>query len=282
MENLNKVFVIGTLVEVNTRKDEKDGKNYIGGSFVVESEGNLIEFKLFSYQLTKEGKPNKKYTNYENLQNLIGSRVRVPGEISGRALYNESKAQVIPFAELNAGFVNLAKDTEQDTRTFEFSGFVTETLHERENQEGDLLYYEMSIGQANYSGENLNVVKFRVDKDSAKMVSVISDIYVANSTVSINGLISYVPHTETVKTEVAFGEAIVKTFNSVRKSFIITGGKEPISGETAYTDQQIEKLQEAYQNYLLDVEKKSKEETLSGKTVVTPKPAQTNKIGGLL
>jgi hypothetical protein len=135
MENLNKIYVVGTLTEVELRKGNKDGKEYVGGSCIITVNGQPIEIKFFSNQLKKDGTVNKKYNNILELENMKGRRVTVNGELGSRAFYQASTAQTITFNEINGGFFNLAKDTVADVATFEYSGYVTRPLYERFNKE---------------------------------------------------------------------------------------------------------------------------------------------------
>lgn len=279
MENLNKIYVVGTLTEVEIRKGSKDGKEYVGGSCVVTVNGQPIELKFFSNQLKKDGTVNKKYNNILELENMKGRRVSVNGELGSRAFYQASAGQVITFNELNGGFFNLAKDTVADVATFEFSGYVIRPLYERLNKEEKLIAYEMEIGQADYTGENLRVIRFTVDKDSAKIVSAIQGSYTKGATVSINGEIHYQINEVEKKEEVAFGEPIVKKFTNVIKTFLITGGKPVIVSEAAYTPAQISALETAYSEYLQSVEKEAKSQVQSGQVAVTPAPARNTKQG---
>lgn len=283
MEKLNKVFVVGTLREVSTKKGTTEqGKNYIAGSFKVESEKSLIEFKFYSNELTEKGTLSKRYTNYLELENFLNLKVKVSGDISGRVFYQISQGQSINFNELNASFVNLAKETEQDTATFEYFGFVTKPLYERLNEKEELVAYEIEIGQANYREDNMQIIKFTVNPESKNIVREISNAYTKDKTVSILGKIYYIPFETTKTEEVAFGEPIVKVFNSVRKMFVITGGNKPVVDETAYTKEQIGQLQSAYNDFLEKIEKEAKEDVQSGKAVTVEKPANTSNINRLL
>jgi hypothetical protein len=279
MENLNKIYVVGTLTEVELRKGEKDGKAYVGASVVVTVNGQPIELKFFSNQLKKDNTANKKYQNILDLEGMKGRRVTVNGELGNRGFYQASAGQVITFNELSGGFVNLAKDTVADTATFEYAGYVVRPLHERLDKEEKLIAYEMEIGQADYTGENLRVVRFTVGKESTKIIAAIQGSYAKGATVSINGEIHYQVNEVEKREEVAFGEAIVKKFTNVIKTFVITGGKPVIVSEEAYTPAQISALEAAYSEYLLSLEKEAKTQAQSGQVAVTPAPAKSSKAG---
>lgn len=284
MERTNKVYVIGTLAQVkDTRSGEKDGIHWIAGTAVVTSGKSEFEFKYYSSAKTQAGKDNSRYANYINLTDKVGERVKVNGEISGRIWYNAAQGQIINFNELSAGFFNTPKPTEADVATFEYSGFVTKPLYERYNKDEELIAYEMEIAQANYAGNNMQIVRFTVDKDNPQIVAAVEKAYVKGTTVAINGVIRYEVFTEEKVEPVAFGEPVVKTFQNTRKLFLITGGKEPILEDgAAYTPQQIATLQSAYNDYLAQTEKEAKERNASGSSVSKSAPATGNNQDRLL
>lgn len=284
LERTNKVYVIGTLTQVkDTRTGEKDGTPWLAGTAVVKSGDNEFEFKYYSSKLTNAGKENSRYANYQNLASRVNERVKVNGEVSGRLWYNEGQGQVINFNELSAGFFNTPKPTEQDTATFEYSGFVTKAIYERYNKDEELIAYEMEIAQANYNGDNMQIVKFTIDKDNPKIISAIEKSYSKGTTVFVLGEIRYEVVMEEKIEEVAFGNPIVKKYQNTRKSFVITGGKQPIVEDgQAYSNADIAKLQSAYQDYLAQLEKDAKERNADGDSAVKKAPAASNNQDRLL
>lgn len=284
MERTNKIYVIGNLAQVkDTRNGDKDGIPWVAGTAVVTSGDSEIEFKYYASAKTQKGTENSRFANYVTLSDRIGERVKVNGEINGRVWYNEGQGQVINFNELSAGFFNTPKPTEGDVATFEFSGFVTKPLYERYNKDEELIAYEMEIAQANYAGNNLQIIRFTVDKNNPQIVSAIESSYTKGTTVAINGEIRYEVTIEEKTEEVAFGDPIVKKYQNTRKSFIITGGKQPLIDEgIAYTPAQIAALQSTYNDYLAQVERDAKERNASGGSAIKPAPAAGNNQDRLL
>ena len=81
----NKVTVKGTLAEVNTEvKTASDGRKYIGGKIVVrvvqDGVENLIDMKIFAFEMTKTNTVSKLFTAYTKLEGLLNKRVAVEGE----------------------------------------------------------------------------------------------------------------------------------------------------------------------------------------------------------
>jgi len=269
MERMNKVYVIGTLIQIKDtregvkRNDKNEEIPWLAGTAVVKSGKNDFEFKFYSSAKTSEGKDNSRYANYQTLAGRVDERVKISGELSGRIWYNEGQGQIINFNELSAGFFNTPKTTEVDVSTFEYSGFVVKPIHERMDKEGkELLAYEMEIGQANYRGDNMQIVKFTIEKDNTNIFNAVQGAYYKGATVSVNGVIHYITVTETKTEEVMFGDPITKTFQNIRKTFVITGGKAVMTDDgIAYSEMQIGKLEAAYTAYMVEAEKKAKDNT---------------------
>lgn len=283
MERTNKIFIIGTLIDVrDVREGEKDGKKWLAGTAIVSSGKSEIELKYFSSEKTKDGNPNKRYANYASLPSKIGTRVRVNGELSGRVFYNSAQGQLVNFNEVTAGFFNDARPGDEDTATFEFGGFVTRPLYERLNKEEKLVAYEFELGQANYNGDGMQIVKFTVDKNSDKIANAIRSAYLKGTTVQISGTINYIVTIVEKTEEVAFGDPITKTFQSTLKTFNVTGGKQPIIDDSAYTAAQINKLEAAYRDYLAKVENDAKNRSDSGADAPGNAPSGSSTPDSLL
>lgn len=281
MENVNKTYVVGTLKDVEIREGESDRGTYMAGKFkVAVSEENIVEHTFFSYEMTQNNTISSRYRNYQGIKDMEGQRVKVTGSINSRAFYSSREGQVIHFNEVSTSFVNIAKDTDENTSTFEYSGYVIKPLHERNDKEGNLVSYEIEVGQADYKGENLVLVKFSVNPDMGAMVNSIQEHYTKNTTISIVGEIKHRVSIVEQKVEVMFGEPTVKHFENVIKTYEITGGKEPIMTDAAYTQAQIKKLEDSYQNYLTKIEEDAKNQVESGKTTVADAPAKkdTHKL----
>lgn len=283
MERTNKIYVIGTLIaNRDVRTGVKDGKKWIAGTAVIKSGDSEIELKYFSTDKTKDGAPNKRFANYESLDSKIDTRIRANGELAGRVFYNAAQGQIINFNEVSGGFFNEARPTDEDVATFEFGGYVIKPLHERLNKEEKLIAYEIELGQANYNGDGMQIVKFTIDKDSPKIINAIQNSYSKGTTVQINGSINYIVSILEKTEEVAFGEPIVKSFSSVLKTFLIAGGKQPIIDETAYTALQINKLEAAYRDFLTEVEREAKTRSDSGADAPGNAPSGSSTPDSLL
>jgi hypothetical protein len=283
MERTNKVYIVGDLQEVTLREGDKDGKSYIAGDIAVQvAEDNLIELKFFSFATTADGKANKRFANFKDLEAMKGRRVKVSGELSGRAFYQAGQGQVITFNEVTASFVNLAKDTDANVATFEYSGFVYKPLLDRTNEKEELVGYDLEVAQANYKGDAMQVIRFSIDKEAMNIANSVRSHYIKHATVTFSGIVKHTPSTQTKVEEVEFGDPLVKTFTSVKKQYLITGGKAPITTEVAYTAAQIQGLESSYTQYLASVEADAKEKATSGEIASNPQPAKKSDINNFI
>lgn len=260
---INKVYVVGTVQEVNTNiRSTSDGRNYINGKVVIKTIVNdvesLVEMKVLAFEKTKSGEDNKVYINYTKLDGQLGKRVKVSGEFREGSMIDQSNGGVRHFNEIYLKFINPAKADDADCATFEYSGFVVKPLYERKNKEDELLGYRIEVGQANYNNTAMQVIRFDVNKNDLNIAQAIEANYVTGSTVSFSGNITYVSRTEVKTEEVAFGDPITKTFVVSDKNFRITGGNEPFDEEdpAAYSMEEIKKYVEAYK--AADVERVEK------------------------
>ena len=250
---VNKVYVVGTVQEVNTNiRTSNDGRDYINGKVIVKTVINdvesLIEMKVLAFAKTKSGDDNRVYQSYTKLDGYLGKRVKISGEFREGSMINQTSGGVNHFNEIYLKFVNPAKVDDMDCATFEYSGFVVKGLYERKDKEDTLLGYRIEVGQANYNDTSMQVIRFDVHKDDLNIANVIESNYLVGSTVSFNGNITYISRKETKTEEVAFGDPVVKTFVVSDKTFRITGGNEPYGDEdpATYTQAEIKKFVEAY------------------------------------
>ena len=279
---VNKVFVVGTVQEVDTTiRQTGDGRDYINGKIVIkvgeDDSANLVEMKVLAFAKTKNGDDNKIYQSFTKLDAYNGKRVKISGELRDGSMVRQD-GSVIHFNEVYVKFVNNAKADDIDCATFEYSGFVVKGLYERKDKDDNLLGYRIEVAQANYNNTNMSVIRFDVHKDDLNIANVIESNYVVGSTVSFSGSISYTTHIQTKTEAVAFGDPIVKTYTAVDKVFRITGGNEPYGEEDplAYPTAEIKALVEAYKK--ADQERIAKAATSEEATPATPQGQAVSKL----
>lgn len=288
--NKNNVYIIGEMVEVKDFKTltyGADAKEAVSATVVVkcmigETE-NLIEARTFISRYTSKGTENKNYATIMNINNMLNKRIVISqGNLQSDRFWSSQSQQLVNSTKINFNLIRLARSTEnEDKATFEFGGFVTRPLAEICDEDGNVKYYQITLGQANYKEDNMFEVSFIVDKNNAKAVKVIDANYEAGKTVEINGICQTLVSQHTVETEVAFGDPVIKTYTNVDKKYIITGGSEPVTGEGEHTDEVIGRLVAAYRQSGEDIQNAKKD--ASGTSTTAPgAKSKKSSLAGLI
>ena len=256
--NINKVYVVGTVEEVNTEVREGNGKKFITGKVVIKvvddnKKESLVETKVLAFEKNKKGETSKVYTAFSRLDGYLGKRVRATCELRDDAMVR-GDGTVTHFNTIMLKFIGDARSEEVDAARFEFSGFVVKGLYERRNSQDELLGYRLEVAQQNYNGTNMNVIRFDIDKNDTSIASAIEANYTLGATIQFEGSISYTTTVETKVAEVAFGEATPKTYVKVDKTYRITAGNEPFDDDNpgTYTNDEIKNLVAAYKQADID------------------------------
>lgn len=291
LNNKNNVYIVGELVEIKSFKEGVwgDDKKYVTANVVVKSNVNgqelLTEARTFINEKTASGTVNKNYTTVLNINDLLGKRVVISGaNLTSERFWSARTNQLVNSTRINFNLIRAARANEnEDKVTFEFGGFVTRPIKEVTDENDEVKYYQISIGQATYKEDNMFEVNFIVDKDNVKAVQVIGDQYVSGATVEVSGICRTIVNKRIVATEVAFGEAIPKEYINTDKKFVITGGSEVISGEGEYTEEVINNLVKIYSDTGKEIQAKAasaeKTSTASASPAAKPKPKNTNLAG---
>lgn len=279
---LNKVYIVGTVAEVDVmERTSGAGKNFISGKVIVkcviDNKDNLVEVRVIANENNKDGSVNKMFTTYKNLPALLGKRVRVQGELNDESMINDD-GTVRHFNTIRGTFFNNARNDEEDSCTFEYSGFVTKGIVERKNKDDELIGFRIEIAQANYNNTNMRNIRFDVNKNDINIAQAIESNYLVGSTVKIQGKISYDTRTEVREEEVSFGEANKKTVVYTDKVYRIVGGQEPYDegAPEVYSTEEIKTLVNAYKT--ADAEKVEKAKSANEE----PVSAAGKAMGGLI
>lgn len=262
----NEFTVIGTLVDVDLKtKESRKNQTYISGDITLEvGKDNLVEIKLFSFQFVNgTTRVNKFFETYQDLENRVGERIKVNGNIDERRFYDENNNQLVSFNYNNGRFINDVKADEKDVAEFEFSGYVEKTLRERLDKEDNLLHYELVMAQANYNNEKPVVVKLAVPKSERKAIDYMQTNYERGVTVTVKGEIRVVTEEVQKTEETAFGEDITKTFTNSFKTYDILSGTEPVDGKGQYSARDIRDFAEAYEDEGVKLQREAKNRTES-------------------
>lgn len=269
----NKVWITGELTEYDlTIRQDNENREYISGQVVIKSiingEEQLTPVDLYSRAITAAGAPNKLYASYVALENKIGKRVTIQGEIQENRYFQENSGQVVSYNRIAGRFINDARANQEDRVDFAFAGYIVSPVSERLNQKGDVLFHEITIAEANYNGEFPIYVKFIVT--SPKIVSAIQQLYQKGDTVKVYGKYLVSSSSEEVVEEVTFGEPISRVYTSTFRNLVIESGTEPIENG-AYSPETIAELDNAYAERGVDIESKGRNVTVSADTPTVKK-----------
>mgnify|MGYP003497735368 FL=1 len=171
LERTNKCYFVGELVEVKdhrltsyTNKRTGAPVEAISTTIVVKcminDEENVFALSAFCNKINNDGSTNKNYNKLVNVKELVGRRVVISGaRLVGDRFWSKQNEQLVPAQKFDFSMIREASDKEtEDKAEFEFSGFVVRELAEKCDSEGNLLYYQMTIGQATYKEDKTNVI----------------------------------------------------------------------------------------------------------------------------
>lgn len=232
----NTFKVVGKLVsqdlKVGQRKDGKGG--FISGNAVVvanlDGRENEFEISFFTNQSTKDGKESQLFTSYSKLGDLVGKKIEVSGDIRESRFWSSNANQMVSSQKLSGRFVRGVAETTEDEASFELGGFVVEELVEKKNKDNDVYRYDLTLGQANYKGDNMSRFIVHVNPSAIEIKRGVEQYHVGQ-TVEVYGDLRFIVTKSTVeqKNEGGFGAPIVRTYVNKQHNFFITGGTAAIT-----------------------------------------------------
>jgi hypothetical protein len=246
-ERTNTIRIVGTLVENKLREDvakngKSAGKTYISGEIIIkcnlDGADELFPVHLYAFDVKQDGTPNKLFASYKNIANLVNRRIVVTGYFSERRFYSAKTAKIAAEQRLNGRFVSEAPIAETaDSATFSFSGYVASKLESKTRKDETAPYlYEIYFGQENNKATASSIFHFHVAPNRTDIINSINKLYTVGQTVKFAGDLRFVTQ-KIVKEEKApaFGQPTAHAFTVTNKYYYITSGDAPITGETAYT-----------------------------------------------
>jgi hypothetical protein len=287
----NNVYIVGELVEVKdfrTLQYGADNKNAVSATVVIKcnlgEQENLIEARTFISEMTSKGTVNKNYSTIMDIESLLNERVVISSaQLVSDRFWAANSQQLINTTRVNFTLIRKARAAEtEDKATFEFGGFVYTPLQEVLDENQDTKYYQMTLGQANYKGDNMFTVNFIVDKDNIAAIKSIQENYEQYATVEISGVLQTIVTQSTKETPVAFGDPVVKTYNNVDKKYIITGGSEVVTGEGEYTEEVLKNLLTTYKEEAASIQAKASSADTKTSTPSAAPKAKKSSLAGLI
>ena len=243
-QSKNEVYISGILKELDVKeKTTGDGRDYVSVLATVradqEVDGEMTEneypVRLFAFKKKSNGEDNKLYPIYvkyaENFTSLSAaetpnqaSRVTVYGDrvnLSENIYYNANTQKLFEKSfQINANFLNAARESDEEGGHFELSGVIGKTYEETDKdgaETGRLIIDFIIIG---YNGR-ADVVKLYA-KGNAK--SFIEQNWNDGDTVKVTGDIVMSYKVDTILEEQGFGKPIERRVTTSRRELIITGG----------------------------------------------------------
>lgn len=238
-------------------KTSKGNEEYLSGVVTIETcvngETSLFDIEVYQKKLTKDGKPSVLFDTYLGLANKVGQKYTVNGSITENRFFDKKSSQLASAYKLAGKWFNPAKVGEPDCATFTFSGFVNKGLTERKSKDGNIICYDIEIGQASYNDDKCAIYKFQIDPSNAGVYNGIANNWQIGATVKFSGKLSCIVEQKTVEEKSGFGESVVKTYVNTTKRFWITGGDMPIMTGAQYSLADVQQLKTIYGNKDIEI-----------------------------
>jgi len=275
--------LIGTDLKEGNRKD--NGNGYISGTITVQSvfggETKEFDISLYANAQTQAKQPNKLYISYSKLNELVGKKVEVTGELRENRYWSTNAKQLVSAQQISGRFIRGVSESTEDEAKYELGGFVVSTLTERKNKNGEIYRYDLQLGQANYNGNMASIFTLHVKPTDTEIIRGLQNMYHPGDTVLINGILDYKVEVVTKESDnVGFGSGAVHTFTNRSRQLWVAGGSNIYTREEdgKYSELVIRDLIAAYK--AKDVELASKAE--NGDDKVEEKPAVTARQTSLI
>lgn len=277
----NTFKVVGRLQsqDLKTGNKKSNGDGYIYGKAVVianlAGEDNEFEISFLTNEKTKDGKVNQLYVSYSKLGDLVGKKVEISGEIRENRFWSTNGNQMSSAQQLSGKFVRGVSESTPDEGSFEIEGFVVEALKEKTNKDNEIYRYDLTLGQANYSGNNMSRFVLHVNPVDTAIVRGVQG-YQVGQTVRVQGDLRFIVKQVRVQEENAggFGTPATKVFMNKQRNFFITMGTAPYSDPSAgmYSMDVIRTLVAAYKARDVELANKAKD---SGSVSAEPVEQET-------
>lgn len=285
----NRCRIEGILSEINLdyKNFMKDGKETeaIAGEIKIYTEQKIndkvetleIPVQMFASKYTNKGSSNPAFESIERVMKEFSSiaavgidkadRVRITnGQIQMNEFYPIGSERLISHPRISCSFVSKVKPNEyKPTATFEAEFVVASKDYELDKEGNETGRYKIDAIIPQYGGKVDVVPMFSINEN---VTNAISEYWNQGDTVKASGKLLFSSKTETVLTEVDFGEPEEKTITTNISEFLITGGsQEPLSGEYAFS---IEDIQNALAERKAKLEAQKEKAASGTKSKSTP------------
>lgn len=277
----NTFKVVGRLSNVNlTNGNRKDnGAGFISGKATVISNlggrDNEFEISFYANQKTKEQKDSQLYISYSKMNELVGKKVEVTGEIRENRYFSVNANQMVSSQQLSGKFIRGVAETTADEGSYELGGFIVDTLKEKVSKKDNSIYlYELTLGQSNYSDTGMNRFVLHVNPSDTEIIHGAQN-YQIGQTVSVNGDLRFIVNVvQSQKDNTGgFGEPVTRTFTNRQHNFYIIGGSPVITDveKGMYPSDVIKSLVSAYKARDVELAGKAKENNPAPAVEESPK-----------
>ena len=233
----NKVFVEGTVSEVNFEIKQIDGKEAITGDIVIQlNDDSICTVDVFSYKFKKDGNENTVFKGLSTVMNEYKSIAKFGKEeadkvrISGAKLvvndYYNPSGELKSIVKVQTNFVNRMKQGEElnPKAEFEVEVFIHK-INDELNKNNELTGNKIISGLVPVYDGKIVPMDFIV-KDP-ELVQGIESLYEPGQTVKLYGDVNISITTTKTIIPVAIGKPkeVINTLTT--RELIITGGSEP-------------------------------------------------------
>lgn len=253
----NKVKIEGILSEIDLKPGSfvKDGKTIesIGGTIkvkvdqVINGEDTSLEIPvhMFASKTTNKGTPNPAYDSISKVMNEYVSIAAAPAGVPADKIritsgsinmneYHNANGDLVSFPRINTSFISKVKSANEFKPEATFSvQFVVANMADEVDREGNPTGRYKVRGIIPQYGGKVDVVDFIAANPN--VISAVSSYWNNGDTVQANGRLNFSSKTETIVTEVDFGEPVSSTRTINVSELVITGGSQnPLEGDFAY------------------------------------------------
>lgn len=235
---LNKVVLIGKIAEITSRTGAtKDGRDYIAGDVMVETEADVIvPVSFFQMKKKKDGGDNNIYKGIETFvqeaKTILqdGRDLADVVSITGASLEENSfysrEGNLIRGFRISSAFFNRKKADTPCENNFVVEGILESMTEEVKNDEptGRLFMDLLLVGYADRG----HLVRFTVENEAG--VNYAKNNLNVGEQVKIGGKIVYSETQEEKREEVEFGEPLITVVTKTERKLEITSiasAKEP-------------------------------------------------------